>query len=201
MRNVQNGRRRGRGGPRPPQGGNGRSPDMGNRMEVRQRGNAHQLLEKYKSLARDATSQGDRVAAEYYMQYADHYYRVLNEYRLRQEEQRARYRYEGHHDGQHEDGQSDEDGEGEGDLEEGMAAEDMRGPDPIAIRGATVAMPSAPATAAESDADGDDGDMETNVHQIVEEALAPVRRPRGRPRRMRPDEQDAPQTRHLSEDQ
>lgn len=63
---------------------------MGNRNEVRVRGNAHQLLEKYKQLARDASMQGDRVSAEYYLQYADHYYRVLNEFRARQEEQQAR---------------------------------------------------------------------------------------------------------------
>ena len=63
---------------------------MGNRNEVRVRGNAHQLLEKYKQLARDTSMQGDRVSAEYYMQYADHYYRVLNEMRVRQEEQQSR---------------------------------------------------------------------------------------------------------------
>jgi len=64
----------------------------GNRMDVRQRGNATQLLEKYKMLARDATQNGDRVAAEYYMQHADHYYRVLNDYRERQPDQRPQRR-------------------------------------------------------------------------------------------------------------
>jgi hypothetical protein len=61
-----------------------------NRLEVRVRGNAHQLLEKYKVLARDAHQAGDRVAAEYYLQHADHYFRVLNDSRIRQEEMRAR---------------------------------------------------------------------------------------------------------------
>ncbi|HLL29621.1 MAG TPA: DUF4167 domain-containing protein, partial [Allosphingosinicella sp.] len=51
-------------------------------------GNAAQLLEKYKSLARDAQLQGDRVQSEYWLQFADHYYRVLNENRARFEEQR-----------------------------------------------------------------------------------------------------------------
>lgn len=60
------------------------------RLEVRVRGNAHQLLEKYKQLARDAHQAGDRVAAEYYLQHADHYFRVLNDSRIRQEEMRAR---------------------------------------------------------------------------------------------------------------
>lgn len=89
MRNGQNGRRRGRGGP-PRVPGQNRQPDMGNRMEVRVRGNAHQLLEKYKQLARDAGQAGDRVTAEYYLQHADHYFRVLSEFRSRQEEQRPR---------------------------------------------------------------------------------------------------------------
>ena len=85
INNRQGGRRRGRGGQRPQNLG-GR-PD-GNRQDNRQRGNAAQLLEKYKSMARDAQLGGDRVQTEYYLQYADHYYRVLGESRARFEEQR-----------------------------------------------------------------------------------------------------------------
>lgn len=64
------------------------SPGPGNRQDNRQRGNAAQLLEKYKGLARDAQMQGDRVQTEYFLQYADHYFRVLGESRARFEEQR-----------------------------------------------------------------------------------------------------------------
>lgn len=60
----------------------------GNRQDNRQRGNAAQLLEKYKSLARDAQLGGDRVQTEYYLQFADHYFRVLGDGRSRFEEQR-----------------------------------------------------------------------------------------------------------------
>lgn len=42
------------------------------------RGNANQLYERYTILAREAQSAGDRVAAEGYLQYAEHYYRVLS---------------------------------------------------------------------------------------------------------------------------
>lgn len=87
---------------------------MGNRNEVRVRGNAHQLLEKYKQLARDASMQGDRVSAEYYMQYADHYYRVLNEMRARQEEQQAQrqqYQQRSRDDREDRDDYGDEDGD------------------------------------------------------------------------------------------
>lgn len=89
INNRQAGRRRGRGGQRS-QGGNPGRPDTGNRIDNRARGNAAQLLEKYKSLARDAQMQGDRVNTEYYLQFADHYFRVLNENRSRFEDQQQR---------------------------------------------------------------------------------------------------------------
>ena len=94
MNNRQNGRRRGRNNNQRPQGGmssGGRNTDQGNRIDSRARGNAAQLLEKYRNMARDAQLSGDRVMTEYYLQFADHYFRVLSDTRARQEEQRARY--------------------------------------------------------------------------------------------------------------
>lgn len=91
INNRQNGRRRGRGGNgsggNNQRGGNAGRPDSGNRIDSRARGNANQLYEKYKNLARDAQMSGDRVNTEYYLQFADHYFRVLNETRTRFEEQ------------------------------------------------------------------------------------------------------------------
>lgn len=49
-----------------------------NGPDVRIRGNAHQVHEKYLTLARDASASGDRVLAESYFQHAEHYYRILN---------------------------------------------------------------------------------------------------------------------------
>ncbi len=46
--------------------------------DVRIRGNAYQVLEKYLALARDATAAGDRIAAENFYQHAEHYYRLIN---------------------------------------------------------------------------------------------------------------------------
>jgi hypothetical protein len=97
MNNRQNGRRRGRGGQQA-RGGQPGSPDRGNRIDNRARGNAAQLLEKYKSLARDAQNQGDRVNTEYYLQFADHYFRVLSESRSRFEEQQQRHRRDDYRD-------------------------------------------------------------------------------------------------------
>ena len=42
------------------------------------RGTAQQVLDKYLALARDATSAGDRIAAEGFFQHAEHYYRILH---------------------------------------------------------------------------------------------------------------------------
>lgn len=81
--NRGNNRRRGRGGNRQQGGG-----QQLNRIDSRARGNAPQLLEKYRKLAHDAHLNGDRVQEEYYLQFADHYFRVIADQRQRQEEQR-----------------------------------------------------------------------------------------------------------------
>jgi hypothetical protein len=88
----------------------------GNRQDNRQRGNAAQLLEKYKSLARDAQLAGDRVQTEYYLQFADHYFRVLSESRVRFEEQR---RGRDEDDGDEAEDAELADAEAEADAEEG----------------------------------------------------------------------------------
>jgi hypothetical protein len=49
-----------------------------NGPEVRIRGNAYQVHEKYLTLARDASAAGDRVMSENYLQHAEHYYRIIN---------------------------------------------------------------------------------------------------------------------------
>lgn len=49
-----------------------------NGPDIRIRDNAHQVLEKYLTMARDASSQGDRVSAENFYQHAEHYFRVIN---------------------------------------------------------------------------------------------------------------------------
>lgn len=45
---------------------------------MRIRGNAFQVHEKYLGLARDAAGAGDRVAAENYLQHAEHYFRIYS---------------------------------------------------------------------------------------------------------------------------
>src|SRR5579862_6355922 len=48
-----------------------------NCIDLRVRGNAWQVYEKYQALARDAQSSGDRVTAENYLQHAEHYFRII----------------------------------------------------------------------------------------------------------------------------
>ena len=48
-----------------------------NGPDVKIRGSAQQIAEKYTTLARDSHSSGDRVMAENYLQHAEHYNRII----------------------------------------------------------------------------------------------------------------------------
>src|ERR1700678_469952 len=48
-----------------------------NGPDVKIRANAHHVAEKYLQLARDAHTGGDPVAAENYLQHAEHYFRLI----------------------------------------------------------------------------------------------------------------------------
>lgn len=75
--NSSNRRSRGRNN-RGKNGGNNRSQVFdSNGPEVRIRGTAHQICEKYEGLAKDARSAGDAVLAESYLQHAEHYQRMI----------------------------------------------------------------------------------------------------------------------------
>lgn len=49
-----------------------------NGPNVKIRGNAHQIFERYIALAREAATSDDRVAAENFYQHAEHYFRINN---------------------------------------------------------------------------------------------------------------------------
>ncbi|WP_284223518.1 DUF4167 domain-containing protein, partial [Brevundimonas denitrificans] len=81
------GMKRQRGRNRKPGGGQGnsnanatnpnRSWDSQGPENIKVRGNAQTVYERYMQLARDASAAGDRVLAENYTQHAEHYFRVL----------------------------------------------------------------------------------------------------------------------------
>ena len=83
MRPGPNNRSRGRNdgkGPHP------NRPSMPHRIQtfdsngpnVKIRGNAYQVFERYVALAREAAASGDGIAAENLYQHAEHYFRVMN---------------------------------------------------------------------------------------------------------------------------
>jgi len=88
-------RGRGRGGNN---NNNNRRPSTPNRNQtfdsngpdVRIRGNAHQVFEKYLTLARDASTAGDRLLAESLFQHADHYFRIYSAFNEENEAREAR---------------------------------------------------------------------------------------------------------------
>jgi len=59
--------------------------------EVKVRGSAAQVLERYLAMARDASAAGDRIAAENYLQHAEHYFRIIA---AAQEQLREQYGYQ-----------------------------------------------------------------------------------------------------------
>jgi|SRR5579872_119542 len=92
MRPGQNKRSRGRNGGGHGGGGGGgggphqhRGPRPPHRIQtfdsngpnVKIRGNAYQVFERYLAMAREAQTSGDRVAAENFYQHAEHYFRLM----------------------------------------------------------------------------------------------------------------------------
>jgi hypothetical protein len=59
-----------------------------NGPDVKVRGNASHIAEKYLQLARDAQSSGDSVMAENYLQHAEHYFRIVSSAQQAQNGQR-----------------------------------------------------------------------------------------------------------------
>lgn len=86
MRHGSSGRRsrnRGNGGGGHRRGGGNGGPNRAqvfdsNGPDVRIRGTAHQICEKYMTLAKDASASGDYILAESYSQHAEHYQRIIN---------------------------------------------------------------------------------------------------------------------------
>jgi hypothetical protein len=184
INNRQTGRRRGRNNPRQNGGGNRGNGDSGNRIDNRARGNATQLLEKYRNMARDAQMAGDRVNAEYYLQFADHYFRVLADNRARQEEQQGRFRRP---DDNEQDEEFADDG---GDF--AMPGDNGRSFDPQRGQGygGYNAQRAEPVVA---DANNDEGEQPAVERGGYEQrAESPVRERSPRPRRPRREPTDAP---------
>jgi hypothetical protein len=96
-------------------GGQGRhgghsSGHSGGNFQQRPRKNYAALREKYLNMAKEAMSVGDRVLAEYYLQHADHYFRMQAEF-LEERAQRQQLRPQNEQGGDNPDDNGDDDGE------------------------------------------------------------------------------------------
>ena len=116
--------------------------------DLRLRGTAQQLFEKYLQLGRDATGGGDRVMAEAYFQHAEHYFRIIGAMNQAQgaqgsgqgsmqnqgqpsgHNQQRRY----HPEDQQGDSEGEAEGEGEGEAEtvQPVRGHDQAGSDQLA---------------------------------------------------------------------
>lgn len=76
-----------------------------NGPDVKIRGTAQQVADKYATLARDAQSSGDRVMAENYLQHAEHYNRIIAaaQAQLQQQQQSRENRDDADGDGDEQD--------------------------------------------------------------------------------------------------
>jgi len=59
--------------------------DFKRRNPGRNNQNASKLIEKYKDLAREALSNGDKILSESYLQHADHFSRIINSQEISKE--------------------------------------------------------------------------------------------------------------------
>ena len=59
--------------------------DFKRRNPGRNNQNASKLIDKYKDLAREALSNGDKILSESYLQHADHFSRIINSQEISKE--------------------------------------------------------------------------------------------------------------------
>jgi Domain of unknown function (DUF4167) len=85
-----------------------------NGPDVKVRGNAGHIAEKYVQLARDATASSDHVMAENYLQHAEHYFRLISAAQAQFQQQRQD-QFPGQNQNQNQD-QTDGDGDDDDDM-------------------------------------------------------------------------------------
>lgn len=135
-----------------------------NGPDVKVRGNAAHVAEKYLQLARDAQSSGDSVMAENYLQHAEHYFRIVSSAQQAQSGVRP-------------------EGQDDGDFDDDMPEMNSRFASP---------QPQ-PAPQAQQESDEQQGDGEQRSQQQGDQRPPRNERSRQRPDRERPDrERPAP---------
>ena len=110
-----------------------------NGPDVKIRGNAHHVAEKYLQLARDAHTSSDPVAAENYLQHAEHYFRLIAAAQAAQQQQNGSARPPGEGDAEDLDDEDDFGG-----LSDRFASPAERAPAPYQSAPGFVAPAQAP---------------------------------------------------------
>lgn len=146
-----------------------------NGPDVKVRGNAAHVAEKYLQLARDAQSSGDSVMAENYLQHAEHYFRIVSSAQQAMNGQR--------------DGQNQDDNEFDDDVSEMNSR--FSSPQPVQVNNGHEAndeQPGVVAAVAESaEPVAAEGGETAQPAVAAEGGEQPARKPRERrPRRRRP---------------
>lgn len=153
-----------------------------NGPDVKIRGSAQQIAEKYTTLARDAQMSGDRVMAENYLQHAEHYNRLIMAAQAQMPQQPQR-------DNRDDDQDEDEDGFTPQANEQGNRRQQNNGsgPQPV-IEGvpAEVALNQETASQPQASAAGPDAEAsEAGEGAGTAEAAAPAEEEAPAPRRAR----------------
>jgi hypothetical protein len=116
---------------------------------VKLRGTAAQVFDKYLSLARDASTSGDRVSAENFYQHAEHYYRLHSTFNA---EQKLRTESEQADDEEQRYQQEENRGNGEAQTSSGATVEKAESSNASEVETAN----SSPDSSDQSDDDGED---------------------------------------------
>lgn len=164
--NNQNKRSRGRGN----SGGRRHSNPLSRNFEsngpdMKIRGNASHIAEKYMQLARDAHASGDSVMAENYYQHAEHYFRIVSAAQaqaVQRNEQQPQPQQVGN--------------DSQGDTGGGVGSESVKVDD-----GAQDAQPASPAQPASTES-SDEADGEGEGGEAASPRKPRERRPRRKPR-------------------
>ncbi len=125
--------RNNRGNTRRTGGGNRNQSFESTGPDVKVRGTAQQIADRYLALARDASSAGDLVVAENCLQHAEHYQRIVNQYADQQREREERAERSQRPPGAAEDDHPEEAGVRAGNLRPPAADMDGASPQPDVV--------------------------------------------------------------------
>lgn len=165
-------------------GGGNQNPNRhyeSNGPDVKIRGSAQQILDKYLQYARDAQTSGDRVMSEAYFQHAEHYQRLISA--MQPKDRPKRERNEDEDDNREDDARSDADDADETDASSESQDDDQQ--DEKDER--TAARRGKRRQRSDDDGDGDEKSEKDNPLKVVDQDESEAPRSRRRKYKKRED--------------